>query len=338
VYPPARDYGAVAAGLVAVAISALHPHFILWFRPEVVHTVQWGGEPQKLQDSDGRLHPRRSFALWSQEVRGRSERWSRAETEVAESFMNAVVSFVLKRAEERAELTSKLESSNRELEAFSYSVSHDLRAPFRHVVGYAQLLREREDLLDAQARHYLTSIIDSANAAGQLVDDLLNFSQLGRSALEMTPIDMNKVCAEVRRGLEMDATGRNVEWRIDDLPPAFGDGALVRQAIGNLFANALKFTRGRDPAVIEVSGEQRAHETVYSVRDNGVGFEMAYVGKLFGVFQRLHRAEAFEGTGIGLALARRIVDRHGGWIAAQGELDHGATFRIGLPRAPEQRP
>jgi len=281
--------------------------------------------------------PRRSFAIWAEEVRGRAEPWSRAQIDTARSFMNAIVSYVLKRAEERAELTHKLEESNRELEAFSYSVSHDLRAPFRHVVGYAQLLREREDLLDDRARHYLGSIIDSANAAGALVDDLLNFSQLGRSRIELGPIDMDKMVSEVRQSFEIDAQGRTIDWRIGTLPPAWGDGTLVRQAVSNLVDNAIKYTRDRPGARIEIGGEERSHETVYWVRDNGVGFEMAYVGKLFGVFQRLHGADEFEGTGIGLALARRIVDRHGGWIAAEGQLDLGAVFRFGLPKAADGR-
>ena len=251
--------------------------------------------------------------------------------------MNGIVSYVLKRAEERAELTHKLEQSNRELEAFSYSVSHDLRAPFRHVVGYAQLLRERDDLLDDRARHYLGSIIDSANAAGALVDDLLNFSQLGRSRIDLGPIDMDKLVAEVRQSFEIDARGRAIEWRIGRLPPAWGDATLVRQAVSNLIDNAIKYTRDRPHARIEIGGEERLHETVYWLRDNGVGFEMAYVGKLFGVFQRLHAADEFEGTGIGLALVRRIVDRHGGWIAAEGEPDVGALFRFGLPKAADGR-
>lgn len=332
-FPPAAAYADVASGLLAVPISARYAHYIMWFRPEVVQTVTWGGEPAKVTDADGRLHPRRSFASWREQVRGQSEPWRRAEQETATTFMNAVVAFVLKRAEERAELTEKLESSNRELEAFSYSVSHDLRAPFRHVVGYAQLLRERDEMFDDRARHYLDAIIQSASAAGQLVDDLLSFSQLGRSTLEMARIDMDKVVSEIRQSIEMDIGDRRIEWRLSGLPVAHGDAGLIRQVMANLLDNAIKYTRRRDPAVIEVSGESRGHETVYTVRDNGVGFDMAYVGKLFGVFQRLQRAEDFEGTGIGLALARRIIDRHGGWIAAEGELNHGATFRIGLPKA-----
>ncbi|MES2991492.1 MAG: ATP-binding protein [Pseudomonadota bacterium] len=331
-YAPAARVSDVACGLLAVPISALHPHYLMWFRPELVQTVRWGGQPDaKDRGADGRLHPRHSFAQWTQHVRGQAEPWPAAALDAVDAFRNSIVTFVLKRAEERAQLTEKLETTNRELEAFSYSVSHDLRAPFRHVVGYAQLLRERNAALDERSRHYVDSIIEAAIAAGQLVDDLLNFSQLGRSALDITRVDMNKLVFEHRRSLEIDLSARPIDWRVAPLPPAWADAALMRQAIGNLIDNAVKYTRGREPAVIEIGGEQRGHETVYTVRDNGVGFDMAYVGKLFGVFQRLHRVEEFEGTGIGLALVRRIVDRHGGWIAAEGVLNQGAVFRIGVP-------
>jgi len=332
-YPAAHAFMDTACGIVAAPISALHPHYLMWFRPELVHTVQWGGEPgMKRVGSTGGLHPRDSFSKWSEEVRGQAQPWAAAHVDAVDAFRNAIVTFVLKRAEERAQLTEKLETSNKELEAFSYSVSHDLRAPFRHVVGYAQLLRDQHEGFDAQSRHYIESIIDSALAAGQLVDDLLNFSQLGRSALDITRVDVNKLVVECRRSLEIDTAQRAIEWRVAALPPAFADGTLLRQALGNLIGNAVKYTRGREPAVIEISGEERGHEMVYAIRDNGVGFDMAYVGKLFGVFQRLHRIEDFEGTGIGLALVRRIVDRHGGWIAAEGVLNQGAVFRIGIPK------
>lgn len=331
-HPAAAAYTDTGCGLLAVPISALHAHYIFWFRPELVHTVRWGGEPVKATDAEGRLHPRLSFSQWAEEVRGKAERWGSAEVEAVASFRNSVVSFVLKRAEERALLTEKLETTNRELEAFSYSVSHDLRAPFRHVVGYAQLLREREEQLDERARHYLDAIIASALSAGQLVDDLLSFSQLGRATLDITRVDMDKMVTELRRSMEIDEGERRIEWRVAPLPPAFADAGLLRQAMANLLDNAVKYTGGRALAIIEVSGDDRSHETVYTIRDNGVGFDMTYVGKLFGVFQRLHRAEEFEGTGIGLALVRRIVDRHGGWIAAEGRIGEGAVFRIGVPK------
>ena len=332
-WPEFEDLADIASGMLAISISQLHPSFIVWFRPEVHQTVLWAGDPRKPMDRDNeRLHPRNSFASWKEQVKFRSLPWLQAEIDGALDFRSAIINLVLRRAEERAELTSQLQRSNKELESFSYSVSHDLRAPFRHIVGYTQLLREREHSLSAQSQHYLDSINEAAASAGQLVDDLLNFSQLGRTTLSMSPVDMQKLAQEILRSVEPDVQGRSIEWRTQPLPPTQGDATLLRQALYNLVDNALKYSRDRSPAIIEIFGEERDTECVYTVRDNGVGFDMAYVHKLFGVFQRLHRMEDFAGTGIGLALTRRIVERHGGWIEARGVLDQGAEFRFGLPR------
>lgn len=332
-WPAAEAFAASASGLLAVSISQLHSDYLMWFRPEVVRSVSWSGDPTKpMQSGAERLHPRKSFEAWKELVRFHSLPWDPSEAEEAQDFRNAIVDFVLRRAEERAALSGELQRSNKELESFSYSISHDLRAPFRHIVGYAELLSDREKTLDSKSLHYLKSIVDAALSAGRLVDDLLAFSQLGRANLSKTAVDMRKLAQEVKRALEPDVAGRAVEWRVGELPPAWGDGALLRQVIFNLVENALKYSRPRDKAVITVEGWEESQATVYRVTDNGVGFDMAYVGKLFGVFQRLHRTEDFEGTGIGLALAKRVVERHGGEIEAQGELDVGASFTVRIPR------
>ncbi|MBS9720444.1 GAF domain-containing protein [Tianweitania sp. BSSL-BM11] len=339
VWPGGSAVSDVASGLVAVPISSLHPSFIMWFRPEVIRTVNWGGDPKKpsVSEIDMRIHPRKSFETWKENVRDHSAPWSKAEVQSAAEFRNAVVNFVLKRAEERAELTEELKRSNKELESFSYSISHDLRAPFRHILGYAQLLEEEEEELKSISRHYLAGISNAALSAGQLVDDLLRFSQLGRASLNMSSIDMQKVAGEVRRSFDSIGEDRKIEWRIGTLPDGFGDAALVRQAIYNLADNAVKYTRDRDPAIIEIEGHEDGESTIYTVRDNGVGFDMAYGGKLFQVFQRLHHIEDFEGTGIGLALTKRIIDRHGGSIRAEGKLNEGASFSFTLPKPKKGR-
>lgn len=330
-YPTAEAFAAEASGLIAIRISELYPSWLLWFRPEVVRTVQWGGDPHKVVHESGRIHPRRSFDAWREQVRLHARPWSAAELSAARDLRSAIVGIVLRKAEELAELSSELKRSNKELEAFSYSVSHDLRAPFRHIVGFAQLLRDRETGLDAKSQHYLQTISDSAIAAGRLVDDLLNFSQLGRTALNRKPVDMNKLVAEVVKSVMINVEDRTIEWSIDRLPDAFGDATLLRQVWFNLIENAVKYTRPRDVARISISGEEGGEQMTYRVSDNGVGFDMTYSGKLFGVFQRLQRAEDFEGTGIGLALVRRIVERHNGSITATGEVDRGASFVFALP-------
>jgi light-regulated signal transduction histidine kinase (bacteriophytochrome) len=327
-----------AAGLLAVQISQMHSSYVLWFRPEIVRTVTWAGDPRKPAEPDARIHPRKSFASWTEQVRGCAEPWTPAQVQSAREFRSALLNFVLQRAEERAELTGELTRANKELEAFSYSVSHDLRAPFRHIVGYAELLQGRATDLDPTNRRYLDTIIDAAISAGRLVDDLLAFSQTGRASVHPTRVDMDKLLQEVLRVLPPEAEHRAIKWNIGTLPPAWGDPSMLRQAWTNLIGNAVKYTRGRDPAVITVKAEDLGDCIAYTIEDNGVGFDMAYVGKLFGVFQRLHGVEEFEGTGIGLALVRRIIERHGGEIEAFGNLGAGARFRFTLPSRPRKDP
>jgi light-regulated signal transduction histidine kinase (bacteriophytochrome) len=335
-HPEADAYADRASGLLAVSISKMHASYILWFRPEVVRTVRWGGDPMKpvTQGEDGslRLHPRRSFEIWKETLRGRALPWRPAEVDTAKEMRNAVVGIVLRRAEELASLTEELQRSNKELEAFSYSVSHDLRAPFRHIVGYSELLRKLEGAkLSERGRRYVDTIIESAYTAGTLVDNLLSFSQMGRSALKPRLVDMNALVAEVRQKLELDVGERRVAWRVHDLAAVRADPIMLRLVVENLLANAVKYTRPREEAVIEVDCRRDGDEIVYAVRDNGVGFDMAYVNKLFGVFQRLHKMEDFEGTGIGLANVRRIVERHGGRTWGEGAVDRGAAFYFSLP-------
>lgn len=236
------------------------------------------------------------------------------------------------------ERTAQLEATNRELEAFCYSVSHDLRAPVRHLSGFAKLLQKRSAAaLDEKGLRYLQNIDQSAEVMGQLVDDLLAFSRMGRSEMAAAPVDLAQLVREVQQTLAPECEGRSVIWEIGELPVVEGDAAMLRQVIINLLSNALKYTRPRAEARIEVGlladgdRSERAMVTCF-VRDNGVGFDMQYADKLFGVFQRLHRPEEFEGTGIGLALAQRIVTRHGGSVWADATLGGGATFSFSLPR------
>jgi light-regulated signal transduction histidine kinase (bacteriophytochrome) len=226
-----------------------------------------------------------------------------------------------------------LTKSNAELESFSYSVSHDLRAPLRHIAGFGGLLEKRLGAVpDAEAARYVRTIIESAARMGRLVDDLLSFSRMGRMKMNEEPVDLNAVVRDVVREIEHEVSGRQIRWTTHPLPAVTGDPALMRLAFSNLISNAVKYTQTRNVAEIEIGAQPVSNgERVVYVRDNGVGFEMAYVHKLFGVFERLHSTDAFEGTGIGLANVRRIIARHGGRTWAEGAVDRGATFFMSLP-------
>lgn len=335
-YPAAAAFTETASGLVAIAVSKIHAAYVMWFRPEVVRTIQWGGDPKKnveYVEGQWKIHPRQSFETWKETVHGRSISWTKGEIDGASELRNAIVEIVLRKAEEIADLNLELTRSNKELEAFSYSVSHDLRAPLRHIVGYAEILRESvAEKLSERDQRFINTIIESSEYAGKLVEKLLQFSRLGRSELQFIRIDLNTLVAEVKADVMHDAAGRKIVWKIGELPVVSADLMMLRMAVRDLIGNAVKYTRQRDEAVIEVESYSTDTEVVLSVKDNGVGFDMQYADKLFGVFQRLHRWEDFEGTGIGLANVQRVMERHGGRAWADGHEGKGATFYIALPK------
>lgn len=363
--------GPDCAGILALSISRLYRNYMVWFRKETVSTIEWAGDPRAtLAGLAPSLSPRQSFESWTETVRGRSLPWQAPEIEIAQEFRAALLGIVLRRAEEMAQLAMDLTRVNRELEGFSYTVSHDLRAPLRHIVGFADLLREMEaDRLSARGRHFLERIVTQARFGGKLVDDLLAFSRMSRAALHPQRVDMAALARRLIADESRDS-GRAIDWRVGELGEVVADPVLIDVVMRNLIANAVKFTATHDDgaardatadsttasatsqegrtasgaatailpgmARIEVGrsrgqGELADHD-VFHVRDNGVGFDMRYVDKLFGVFQRLHRNEDFPGTGIGLASVRRIVERHGGRTWAEGSVGGGATIYFSLPR------
>ena len=231
------------------------------------------------------------------------------------------------------ERTAELEAANRELEAFSYSVSHDLRAPLRHIDGFARLLAQSiGPTLSETDTRYLNLITGSTTQMSHLIDDLLEFSRMGRAEMRCAEVNLHDLLEKTIQGLQPEIEGRNIVWKKGSLPLVQADLSLLRQVFSNLLLNAVKYTRLRNPAEIEIGCKVEAEEVVIFIRDNGVGFDMQYADKLFGVFQRLHSNEEFEGTGIGLANVRRIIARHGGRTWAEGKVDEGATFYFSLPR------
>ena len=293
----------------------------------------------RIRRADGQYRWFKTRAVPLRDAEGRIAKWFGSNTDIDD----------LKRAEEEirrlnadlerrvVERTAELRAVNKELEAFSYSVSHDLKAPLRSVDGFAKMLEEDyAGRMDGEGQRLLRVVRDSAQDMGRLINDLLTFSRLSRKELKKTRFDMSRVVREAQSQLAHAAGGRSIRWEIGELPEAFGDEAAIREVWLNLLSNAIKFTRPREEAVIAIEGHVEGDQAVYSVKDNGVGFDMAYKDKLFCVFQRLHTVEEFEGTGVGLALVQRVVQKHGGRVWAEGKVDGGAVFGFALPRETEK--
>jgi light-regulated signal transduction histidine kinase (bacteriophytochrome) len=255
---------------------------------------------------------------------------------VAWALIIAVFATVRRRAEsDLLRARDDLQAVNKELESFAYSVSHDLRAPLRHTAGYAELLRRQaSSVLDEKSHRFLDTIMESSKRMGVLIDDLLAFSRIGRAETNKTAVRLDQLVDEVVAEIRQDVSDREITWKLARLPACHGDRAMLRVALVNLISNAVKFTRARQPAEIEIGCRDGSRDDVeIFIKDNGAGFDMQYQNKLFGVFQRLHLAEEFEGTGIGLATVQRIIQRHGGTVRAEGAVDRGATFYVSLPKA-----
>jgi light-regulated signal transduction histidine kinase (bacteriophytochrome) len=265
--------------------------------------------------------------LLEEEIKERT----RAQEEV--TMLNAVLE---NRVSER---TVQLRDANQQLEAFSYSVAHDLKAPLRAISGFSTMLAEDYGpKLDGDALRYLCSITEKVGTMGQLINDLLEFSRQGFKEMELFDIDMSEVVTSILAELRSTTPGRQLEWRVQPLPPVRGDLAMIRQVWVNLLSNAIKFSGTTGKAWVEVGcSDAGERQNTYYVRDNGAGFDMKYVDKLFGIFQRLHSGKDFEGTGVGLSIVQRVVQRHGGRVWAEGKVNEGATFHFTLPVASEAK-
>jgi light-regulated signal transduction histidine kinase (bacteriophytochrome) len=246
------------------------------------------------------------------------------------------ITTIRKAEDELIYLKNNLESANKELEAFSYSVSHDLKAPLRHITGYISLLVKKYiDLLPEEGRHYLDNISYSAKNMGELIDGLLQFSKTGRIDMNQRLLDINGIVDTLIQPIKEEDTEHRIELNINPLPLAFGDFNMIKSVWSNLIENAVKFTKNKDLAKITIGAEENEKDTIYYIKDNGAGFDMNYATKLFAVFQRLHSREDYDGTGIGLATVQRIITRHGGKTWAEGKVGEGATFYFSLIKRKE---
>ena len=313
-------------------LRAVFPAHIEEIRAELLRSGRWEGEIEKTRADGTQVIVASRWSLRRDE-QGRAAAILETNNDITERERREQEIRTLN--QELGKRTAELEATNKELEAFAYSISHDLRAPLRHMSGFTELLQKNTaSILDERNQRYVMMILESAQRMGNLIDDLLAFSRIGRAETNKTMVSLEQLVEEALTEVRQDANGRNIVWQVGGLPPCYGDRSMLRVVLVNLISNAVKFTRTRTPAEIEIGcTNQEQDQVVVFIRDNGVGFDMRYVGKLFGVFQRLHRSEAFEGTGIGLATVQRIVHRHGGRAWAEGLVDKGATFYFSLSKS-----
>ncbi|MDN3566408.1 ATP-binding protein [Paeniroseomonas aquatica] len=350
-YPPAQAFAALASGVLAVPLSRPPRQMMIWFRPEVAQTVTWGGDPRKpvepAPDGADRLTPRRSFAAWKETVAGRSRPWQPHELVAAGELRDLVLDVLVRRAEELEQINIQLARSNEELEAFTYVVSHDIREPLRQIETFASMLERvvggGTAAPGGRIGRWVEGIEASSRRLRTLIDDLTEFSRLGRHAQPMAPVALGEVLVEAESDLAqaIAEAGAAVVLAADQ-PVLLCDRGQIRQVLQNLLSNAIKYRHpGRAPRIVvalapepaEVPPRRRPMLRV-SVTDNGIGFDPRYAARIFEPFQRLHGADRYPGSGIGLAICRKIVDRHGGVIGAEGRPGEGATFWFTLPAAP----
>ena len=305
-------------------LHTVFPKPVEEIRTELLQTDRWDGEVQRTKADGIQVIVATRWSL-RRDPQGRPLAILETSNDITERK---------RREQEIQALNQELATRSAELEAFAYSISHDLRAPLRHMAGYAELLRKNAAAsLNEKSSRFLAMILEATKRMGNLIDDLLGFSRISRAEARFSTVSLEQLVQEAIAEVRQDAANRNIAWKTDPLPEWYGDRSMLRLALVNLISNAVKFTRSQPRAEIEIGcTERKSDRVVVFVRDNGVGFDMRYYDKLFGVFQRLHAQEAFEGTGIGLATVQRIVHRHGGRVWAEGIVDEGATFYFSLSK------
>ena len=333
-YPDADKYKDVASGLLAITISPRN--YLLWFRPEVIQTVNWGGNPSKAYEKTHeagtlRLSPRKSFELWKEQVRLTSLPWKPVEIQSALELRKAIVNIILKQADELAQLASDLERSNAELKRFAYVASHDLQEPLNHVSNYVQLLEMRYgDKLDLSAKEFIGFAVSGVSLMQNLIDDVLAYSKVDLQGAEFTLTDTNFAVERALNNLQGSIRSSQAEIVCHNLPTVMADSTQLMQMFQNLIGNAIKFRSPRS-LKIEISAERLDDSWLFSVQDNGIGIDPQFGDRIFVIFQRLHTRDEYPGTGMGLAICKKIVECHRGNIWVESELDQGATFYFTIP-------
>ncbi|WP_080057864.1 ATP-binding protein [Spirosoma aerolatum] len=338
-YPPAEAFREVGAGMLAIALSRELKEYVLWFKPERIREVTWAGNPDKpvTVGGDGqlRLSPRKSFEAWTEIVRNTSNHWTETEIGTVVKLREDILQVLTKQANAIRMLNQRLQVAYEELDAFSYTVSHDLRTPLSSIRCYSEILLEEHGKdFDEDAQALFQKIIDSTERMRSLIRHILYYSRMGRTDLDTQSIDMRQLLEGIREELLVTAKGRSLQIEIGNTPPINADSTMALQLFTNLIGNAVKYTQHKTDAVVRINGQQTDDEVVYTIEDNGIGFDMKQAGKMFDLFKRLENARNYEGSGVGLAIVKRIINRHQGKIWFRSEPDRGATFSISFPAVP----
>ncbi len=335
-YPAAEAFRETGAGILAVVLSRELNEYLIWFKPEQVQQVTWAGNPEKpvtvSDNGQARISPRKSFEAWTELVHNTSESWTETEVSAAVKLREDVLQVVTRQANEIRLLNQRLQAAYEELDAFSYTVSHDLRTPLSSIRCYAEILQEEHGAeLNPDAQVLFQKIVDSTDRMRALIRHILFYSRMGRTEINAQPIDMEQLLQTIREEILITEKDRVLTLDIDAAPALHADPVMVRQLFTNLMANAAKYTRSASEGKVVVTGQQTADDVIYSVTDNGIGFDMKGAGKMFDLFKRLENARSFKGTGVGLAIVKRIINRHGGKIWYHSEPNRGAAFFVSFP-------
>ncbi|WP_158799962.1 ATP-binding protein [Pedobacter sp. L105] len=332
IFFPAMHYSEIASGLLACMLSRELGEFIIWFKPEQINHITWAGNPEKPVEMNAngllQMSPRKSFEKWTDIVRNTSQKWNRAEITAVVSLREHIVYVIKRKANEIRRLNELLKQSYEELNIFSYTVTHDLRTPLSAIKSYAELLLINNKSLDDQAKKVLERINACADKMALLIKEILNYSSLGKADIIMVPIEMgdmiNTIKTDVIEGLQPE----NLQFEIGDTPSITGDAVLINQVFTNLISNAVKYSSKSNPSKVSVSGIKKDKEVVYIITDNGIGIDDKYYNLVFELFKRMDNVKGFEGTGVGLAIVKRVMEKHNGKVWFESKLGMGTTFYL----------
>lgn len=336
VYKPAQKFTAIGSGILACMLSRELGEMAIFFKPEQLQTINWAGNPEKPLELQPNgllaLSPRQSFESWSQIVRNTSTKWSKAEIKGVLKIRENIISTIHKKANEIRLLNEKLKQAYEELDTFSYTISHDLRTPLTSIKSYTELFIAKHPTLEPQGKKLLDRVIKGADKMGYLINEILKLARVGRADIDFTKLNMKflveDVVAEVNNALKAD----HVKVTIGDCPSIYGDQTLITQVFTNLIGNAIKYSARADSPAVEITGTVDGDEIIYQISDNGIGIDVNYHDKVFELFKRMDNVKDFEGTGVGLAIVKRIVDRHNARIWFESELNKGTTFYLGFKK------